>query len=659
MNFQIKSLILWSKKPQHKPQIVPFKIGVVNVISGASRTGKSAIVPIIDYCLGSDTCAIPVGIIRENCEWFGIVVKTNEGEKLFARREPGNQISTGDMYLSEAMEVTVPDVITKNITADAVKQKLNQLVGLTSLDFSLSPEIGSFNARPGFRDLAAFLFQAQNVIANPNVLFYKADSYEHQERLRFIIPYVLNALTPDLMAKQYELRELERKLSRAERDLKAYEQASAEFQAKIAGLLTECVELGLIPALPGTTLTANQQLDLLKSTVNKADFRPHPTSKALDEIDKQLIGLKAAEATIGGQLIALRRRHQEMTSLRDSATNYEAALSVQKERLNISKWLLDQRSSEQKCPLCGGAQEPAEAELRGFVTTLAHLEEGAASFEVVPSTLDRELNVVRRDLNARIEELTSIQLQIKEIQERSSDLMQNRFTENNAARFLGRLEANLALIRHATVDSDLQTTIAELKVMIEPLKAAVRAGNIDIKERAAVEAIDNFAGRYIRDLDAEDPNLPIRFQRKDLSLKVVRGDRQDYLWELGSGSNWLSYHIALALAFQRFFLTLPASPVPSFIVMDQPSQVYFPKTLANRPDQDDTDPSFTDADVLAVRKIFMTLSKATIEVPNRLQVIVLDHAAEPVWKGIENIHLVDEWREGKKLVPVEWISSKS
>ena len=28
-----------------------------------------------------------------------------------------------------------------------------------------------------FRDLVAFMFQPQNVVANPNVLFYKTDSY--------------------------------------------------------------------------------------------------------------------------------------------------------------------------------------------------------------------------------------------------------------------------------------------------------------------------------------------------------------------------------------------------------------------------------------------------------------------------------------------------
>lgn len=41
MHFQILKLILWSKAG-HTPRIVEFEPGTANVISGASKTGKSA-----------------------------------------------------------------------------------------------------------------------------------------------------------------------------------------------------------------------------------------------------------------------------------------------------------------------------------------------------------------------------------------------------------------------------------------------------------------------------------------------------------------------------------------------------------------------------------------------------------------------------------------
>src|SRR5215510_7961939 len=100
MYFQIRHIVLWRRSAPGK-RVLTFELGVVNVISGSSKTGKSAVIPIVDYCLGSDRCAIPVGVIRDACEWFGIVVETAEGQKLLARREPGDQQQTGDMFVLE------------------------------------------------------------------------------------------------------------------------------------------------------------------------------------------------------------------------------------------------------------------------------------------------------------------------------------------------------------------------------------------------------------------------------------------------------------------------------------------------------------------------------------------------------------------------------
>jgi hypothetical protein len=61
--------------------------------------------------------------------------------------------------------------------------------------------------------------------------------------------------------------------------------------------------------------------------------------------------------------------------------------------------------------------------------------------------------------------------------------------------------------------------------------------------------------------------------------------RDDFLWEIGSGSNWVSYHVAVTLGLQEYFLRLKDCPVPNFLIYDQPSQVYFPRRLAEREDE--------------------------------------------------------------------------
>ena len=132
MFFQIRAILLWPRNPAFKPRRLRFELGRVNVISGASRTGKSAVIPIIDYCLGSSTCSIPVNTIRRHCEWFGVIVSTAQGEKLFARREPGAQRSTDDMFLMEGDSINeVPQRIVKNTNAEAVKRLLDDLAALS------------------------------------------------------------------------------------------------------------------------------------------------------------------------------------------------------------------------------------------------------------------------------------------------------------------------------------------------------------------------------------------------------------------------------------------------------------------------------------------------------------------------------------------------
>ena len=136
-----------------------------------------------------------------------------------------------------------------------------------------------------------------------------------------------------------------------------------------------------------------------------------------------------------------------------------------------------------------------------------------------------------------------------------------------------------------------------------------------------------------------------------------KSGRKDYLWEIGSGSNWLSYHISVSLAFQMFFAEQAYSSIPQFIVYDQPSQVYFPSKLAQKEEEKEEDPVLADEDVLAVRKIFETMAYALKEIHSHMQIIVLEHAAESAWGGVENVNLVEEWRQGdnNKLIPKEWL----
>ena len=127
-----------------------------------------------------------------------------------------------------------------------MKDKLNRLAGLSNLDFEPGAE-GTFRSHPSFRDLMAFTFQPQNIVANPNVLFFKADTTEHREKLKTIFPYILGAITGTVLQARYEVDRLSRTLRRKETELRDVVSATDAWRLETQGWLRQGIELGLLP----------------------------------------------------------------------------------------------------------------------------------------------------------------------------------------------------------------------------------------------------------------------------------------------------------------------------------------------------------------------------------------------------------------------------
>lgn len=657
MFFQIKEIVLWPRNSKFEPRRVPFETGKVTVISGASRTGKSAVIPIIDYCLASGSCSIPVKTIRDACGWFGIVVKTSTGEKLFARREPGAQRSTDDMFLVEAPTISdILKTVTKNTNAGDVRRLLDELAGLSNLDFGTSESQSGFDARPSFRDLSAFLFQPQNVVANPEVLFFKTDRYEHREKLRTIFPYVLGAVTPALLVKQHELKWLKGELRRKERELKDAAQVSAQWVAELRAKITEARELGLLTPAPDVQLTREQMLSLLEELVQRTDVTLAVSVTTISEAIQELNGLNAEESQVSFGLTGLRRRLAEMNRVRESASNYHQALRIQRDRLQLADWISQHRGGDESCPVCGGGMEPSEEKLGELKEALATLESEAGDTFEIPAAFDRELGRVRAEVNETTEKLKAIRIRTTALSRRSREASTQQYQAKRVERFIGNLENALHLHRRLGEDGGLRAEVDQLKEQFQNLSEEMRGENLEDRKRRALRVVNTNAARLMPLLDSERPEDPLSLEIDDLTVKVTGANRDDYLSEVGSGSNWLSYHIAVTLALHQFFLNLDHSPVPGFLVMDQPSQVYFPKKLVVRENETPEEPQLKDEDIEAVRKAFKVLAKVVESANGRLQIIVLDHASREVWGNIPNIVAFEEWRDGVKLVPLEWMS---
>jgi hypothetical protein len=660
MYLQIREIVLWPRNPNFEPRRLQFELGKVNVISGASRTGKSAVIPIIDYCLGAGTCSIPVKTIRKYCEWFGVVVATVQGDKLLARREPGAQRSTDDMYLLEAEQITdIPRRIAKNINADAVKRLLDELAGLSKLNFSSGDESTGFDGRPSFRDLAAFTFQPQNVVANPDVLFFKANTYEHREKLRKIFPYVLGAVTPALMAKQFELGRTRQELRRKERELRDAQEVSARWLADLKAKFSEAQELGLA-AKPEQELSRGQMIERLEEVVARTDLTLSVSSSTISDALRELSDLEVEEREVSRELTTLRHRLGEMNRMRVGVDQYQGALALQRGRLQLSSWLVSHTDDEADCPMCGSHTDSAKRKLAVLSEHLQEVEAEAGVDKELPAAFDRELQRVTVEVGQATERLRSVQIRKRALSGRSDEARQRQFAAQRAERFVGNLESALDLHRRLGSDSELVEEVVRLRELLQRLEAELREQDVEARKRRALHAISNNAGRLLPHLDVESPNDPISLEINDLTIKVRGPERDDYLSEIGSGSNWLSYHLAVLLALHQFFLSQHRGPVPAFLVLDQPSQVYFPKRVVALPgeeqDEEVEEPQLRDEDVDAVRQAFEVMGRVTLDAKGGLQLIVLDHASRDVWGDIDGVVGLPEWRNGVKLVPMAWLA---
>lgn len=651
MFFQLRKLILWPRIDA-PPRVVTFRPGDVNVISGASKTGKSAVIPIVDYCLGAEKCTIPVGIIRENCSWFGIIVDTIEGQKLLARREPGEQQSTGDMVLVEGPEVEVPQRIKdKTINADEVKDKLNRLAGLSNLDFDPGAE-GTFRSHPSFRDLMAFTFQPQNIVANPNVLFFKADTTEHREKLKTIFPYILGAITAAVLQARYEVDRLSRTLRRKETELRAVVSATDVWRLEAQGWLRQAIELGLLPADQVIPADWPIIVDLLRDVVTSHARDARPTLAGIDVTLTRLEELRRDEAETAGQLTEHRQRLNELRRLRESSDAYGGAMYIQRDRLALADWLRELIDGDPGDPIARLGKGDRERVLT-LCENLAAVEVKLRSHPTVSDSLDRETLRQRSATEEVLGRLNGIRAEISALERDSEEARREADHFDRTERFLGRLEQALELYDRADQSSALRDEITGLRAEIGRLQAVISEAEIQRKLRNALSRIEVSASQFVPQLDAEWPDAPVRLIINDLTVKVIRGSRDDYLWEIGSGANWLAYHVAITLALQKFFLAEPHHFVPGLLIYDQPSQVYFPKRAAGDVETGAAEIEWHDQDVEAVRKVFALLGSEVRAAKGRLQIIVLDHAGEDVWGGLDGVGVTEEWR-GRGLVPEEW-----
>ena len=104
---QIRELVLYGRNG--KVRHLPFSLGTVNIITGKSKSGKSAVGDIIDYCMGGLSCNIADGVVRDTVDWYGLLLQFEDERVFVARKNPEKgQQTTSDCYIEVGKEIESP-----------------------------------------------------------------------------------------------------------------------------------------------------------------------------------------------------------------------------------------------------------------------------------------------------------------------------------------------------------------------------------------------------------------------------------------------------------------------------------------------------------------------------------------------------------------------
>jgi hypothetical protein len=133
-----------------------------------------------------------------------------------------------------------------------------------------------------------------------------------------------------------------------------------------------------------------------------------------------------------------------------------------------------------------------------------------------------------------------------------------------------------------------------------------------------------------------------------LTVVADTGDGAVPLHEMGSGANYVGYHVATFLALHEWFAR-EDRPVPRMLIMDQPSQAWFPADYAG-----DGSHVLPDDDREALVRIYQVIMETIASPEVDLQVIVMEHAdLEEQWFSNAVRY---RWRaDGEALIPADWI----
>lgn len=645
---QILEIVLFDRSGRKRT--LKFQPGRVNVITGDSNTGKSELIAILDYCLARRSCPVAKGVIRDTVAWYGVRLQWPAGQMFIARRGPEQGAETHSaVYLEEGDEIPSPErPPTPNTTADELAITLTNRIGIAP---NLNTPPRGQTRRPlaaTIRHASLLCFQHQTEIDQRDVLFHRGAQQEMKLAAKDTLPYFLGAIREDQLALEQELIRAKRDLNIAQRELREAQQVRGQGVSRAVSLLAEARAAGMLdddvaPSGEQDTIEVLQQL----SQWLPETFLP-PGSDTL-------VRLQADIAEVRQQWAENAEAMRAAKSFADEAEGYAAEGAEQELRLQ-SIGLFDDISDHEAdtCPVCSQhlpvplpttvAIRHSLEQLRANLTVTAQERPRLREYIESLETEKERLRLRLRGLNAELDGATREQQAALRI----------RDTNIRRAQVVGRITFWLESRQETGDHSALEERVARAGRKVVLLEEQLNTEARDERLSSILNRIGRQMTEWATTLGLEHAGSPVRLDLKNVTVVVDGADGPIPLGRMGSGENWVAYHLITYLALQQHFRQ-QGRPVPDFVVFDQPSQAYYPP---------DMDPALkgameglADEDRIALQRMYGWIFDVVESLAPGLQVIVTDHASltSPRFQSA----IVETWRGGNALIPQEWLTAQA
>lgn len=642
MNCTISRLIILGGDFEKRE--IPFYPGL-NIITGDSKTGKSAILEIVDYCLFSGRSTIPKGVIEAFASIYVLVLKVRGFYLVIGRHsarfgDPGRayvRAEASDNFL-RGFSSSYFDAFPSKLLKEA-QTEVESYLGLSVMDTRPDEDADPRkHGKASLRSAVPFLLQHQNLIANKHSIFYRFDDFYKRKKTVEDFPVLMGWESGQYFVLMRELeslrREQRRKLALQVKQKKGESELAAKVRSHISGYfsfigqrlradITYADLIDISKNLPDFSFNADSGTELAKSLREREDYH------------RQLM-LELAEV---GESISILESNSNLGG------NQIGSLSLLEATSSLFSGELDSR-----CPLCDAPNVLLTERVQGVLESRDALISELKGVSSYIQDSSRELEDLRKKRSVLKRQLTVIAAEVESIKRQSVELRDKLSVRDSAlvlkGQTIGVVESLLASAESSELGEDLKLLAAEISNIERELQRFNVDDTIERAEKFLSKKMTEICGR----LDFEEELKPgvLQFSLRDFSFWYEHNGQKIYLSEMGSGANWLACHLSIFLGFLYLNCLAKKSSIPTFLIVDQPSQVYFPNKYG---ELEDGEAGSLDENIRQVRNIFKVIVDVVKDIERVCgfppQVIVMEHADESDFDE----YVLRRWeKNGDKLI---------